>query len=321
MNARRWRYRLEYLVFRMLVAVVQAMTVRGSVRFARGLAFVFTRVLPRKLTRYHVARENLRAAFGDALTDREIDRMIREMWVHLFRLVIEIVQMPRKLRLDNCKQVLDFPQSAWSVRTMCSGRPVIVLSGHYGNWEVANMAFGLFGFSLGVVARDLDNPYLHDWFARFRESTGHALISRRGGGTEMTEYLERRGALGLLGDQDAGPKGLFVDFFDRPASTYKSIALMAMEYRALILVGYTRRLPDDFDDCWWSRFEMGVADVIDPDTFQGPDAVGEMTERYTEALERAIRLAPEQYFWLHRRWKSEPRQKRKTQPAAERKIA
>ncbi|PWG73773.1 lipid A biosynthesis acyltransferase, partial [Enterococcus hirae] len=81
----------------------------------------------------------------------------------------------------------------------------------------------------------------------------------------MTQYMERRGALGLLGDQDAGRKGIFVDFFGKPASTFKSIALMAMQYRALILVGYARRLEDDFDHCWWSRFEMGVADVIDPD--------------------------------------------------------
>lgn len=307
MNWKPLRHRLEFFVFRLLVAVVQAMTVRQSVRFAKGLAFIFTRVLPRKLTRYHVAAENLRTAFGDDLSDRDVERLVYEMWVHLFRVVAEIVQLPRKLRLENCRQVLTFPQSAWTVRTMCSGRPVLVLSGHFGNWEVANAAFGMFGYSMGVVARDLDNPYLHDWFARFRKHTGHLLISKHGGGTPMTQYMEHHGTLGLLGDQDAGPRGLFVDFFGRPASTFKSIALMAMQYRALIMVGYTRRLPDDFDASWWTRFEMGVVDVIDPDEFQNSDAVERITQRYTRAIERAIRLSPEQYFWVHRRWKSKPR--------------
>lgn len=305
-----WRYRLEYFVFRVLVAIVQALTVRQAVRFAHILAFLFTRILPRKLTRFEVARSNIRESFGDELTEPEIERMIYDMWVHLFRMVVEIVQLPRKLRLENCKQVLTFPQSAWSVRTMCSGRPVIVIGGHFGNWEVANAAFGLFGFAMGVVARDLDNPYLHRWFARFREHSGAALISNRGAAPLMAEYMRRHGALGLLGDQDAGRKGLFVEFFGRPASTYKSIALMAMESRALIMVGYARRLPDNFDSCWWSRFEMGVADVIDPEDFTDSDAVEQITQRYAAALERAIRLSPEQYFWVHRRWKTPPPAKR-----------
>jgi KDO2-lipid IV(A) lauroyltransferase len=86
---------------------------------------------------------------------------------------------------------------------------------------------------------------------------------------------------------------------------------MAMEYEALILVGYTCRLSDDFDRYSWTRFEMGVVDVIDPRDFDAADAVEGITQAYTQALETAIRLAPEQYFWLHRRWKSIPGTKRK----------
>ena len=157
-----------------------------------------------------------------------------------------------------------------------------------------------------VVARKLDNPYLHKWFFESRQQTGHQMYDKRGGSNEMIELLEAGGNLGLLCDQDAGYRGLFVDFFGRPASTFKSIALMALQYRALIIVGYGLRLPDD-PDARWVRYEIGCEEVIDTLEFDhSRDALKTITQRYTTALERAIRRAPEQYFWVHKRWKSRP---------------
>lgn len=308
---RKWRYLAEYLVFRFVVCLIDALPTRVSVRLAEMLAFAVFWFLPRKISRYEVARENLKTAFGETCSDAQIDKIIQKMWVHLFRLVIEIVQLPRKLRLYNCADVMDFRNRDDSVKAMSCGRPVLVLSGHFGNWEMAVSTFGIFGFPMGVVARDLDNPYLHRWFMRFREHTGHRLLSKKGGGGDMVEYLERHGNLALLCDQDAGNKGLFVPFFGQPASTFKSIALLALQYRAVILVGYAIRLPDDFSNNRWVRFEQGCEEVIDTLDYQGPDAIRELTMAYTAALERAIRRAPEQYFWVHRRWKSQPVEKKK----------
>ena len=288
------------------------MPLRTSVRLAEGLAYLFVRVLPQKLVRGHVARENLRLAFPQRSAD-EIEDLVRGMWRHLFRMVIEIIQLPRKVRRDNMADVFTFRNRDETVRAMCCGRPVLVLGGHFGNWEVGNVAFGAFGFPVNAVARDLDNPYLHEWFLKIRRKSGGKLISKRGGGGEMTEVLERRGLLGLLCDQDAGDKGLFVPFFGRNASTFKSIALLAMEYRALVVVGYSLRLPDDFHNAHWVRYEIGCEDIIDPDEAGGVD---EITHRFTAALERAIRRSPEQYFWVHRRWKSKPRERVKRQKAA-----
>lgn len=308
---RQWRYLAEYVAFRLVVCVIDALPTRTCVRLAEMLAFVITRVLPRKLSRYYVARDNIRLAYGDQLSDQQVDRMIQGMWVHLFRMVTEIVQLPRKLRLYNCADVLDFFNRDESVCAMCTGRPVIVLSGHFGNWEMATSTFGIFGFPMGVVARDLDNPRLHGWFERFRQYTGHRLLSKKGGGSDMVNYMENGAHLALLADQDAGSRGLFVPFFGKDASTFKSIALLALQYRAVIVVGYARRLPDDFRNRRWVHYEMGCEDVIDSLQYDGADAVRQITERYTQSLEQAVRRAPEQYFWVHRRWKSEPRQRRK----------
>jgi Kdo2-lipid IVA lauroyltransferase/acyltransferase len=315
-NAERLRHVAEYVAFRTIVCVVDILPVRTSIRLAEAMAWVIHRVLPKKLTRYAVARDNIRQAFGKRYTDRQVDEIIRRMWVHLFRVVVEIVQVRRKLRLYNCADVVQFKGRDESVRLLCSGRPVIILSGHFGNWEIASGTFGMFGFPMGVVARDLDNPYLHRWFERFRRQTGHTLISKRGGGSNMLEMLEGRGHLGLMGDQDAGSTGLFVDFFGKPASTFKSIALLAIEYRAYIAVGYAIRLPDDFERHRWVRYEIGYADLIDTEQFTSPDAVRQVTQRFTTALERAIALAPEQYFWVHRRWKSVPKERVRRRRAA-----
>lgn len=309
-QARRWRYLFEYLAFRIVVCAIDVLPTPTCVRLCEMLAWCVHRLLPRRISRYDVARENIRTAFGDDLTDKQVDRMIFRMWVHLFRMVTEIVQMPRKLRLYNCADAFSYRNRDESVRAMCTGRPVIVLSGHYGNWEAAVATFGLYGFPLGVVARDLDNPRLHGWFDRFRRHTGHRLLSKKGGGTDMVEFLEHRGHLGLLADQDAGKRGMFVPFFGKDASTFKSIALIAMQYRALIIVGYARRLPDDFNCNRWVRFEQGCEDVVDPLEFEGPDAVREITARFTRSLESAVRRSPEQYFWVHRRWKSEPKKRK-----------
>lgn len=286
------------------------MSVRQTIRWAECLAWLMTSVLPRKMTRYHVAYENLEKSFGDEYSPAQIDETIRRMWVHLFRVVAEIIQFPRKVTLESCREVMVFRNRKAAVTAMNSGRPVFVLGGHFGNWEASMSSFGVFGFRFGVVARALDNPYLHRWFEEAREKTGHKLLLKSGGWDGMVDIMEAGGNLGLLCDQDAGPRGQFVEFFGRPASTHKSLALMAMEYNALIVVGYGLRLPDNLDEARWARFEIGCEEIIDPAEVLADESVDneveEITRRYSAALERAVRRAPEQYFWVHRRWKSVP---------------
>ena len=137
-------------------------------------------------------------------------------------------------------------------------RPMIFLTGHYGNWELAGYLFGMFGFPTVSVARTLDNPYLERYLRSFRERTGQSLIPKTGGFDQMVEVLQNNRALSFLADQDAGQRGLFVDFFGRPASTHKAIALLAIEHKAPVAVGVARRIGPGF------RYEIRCEDVIDP---------------------------------------------------------
>jgi KDO2-lipid IV(A) lauroyltransferase len=275
-------------------------------------------VLPRRWTRYATAVANLEIAKGERLDPAVARDVVWRMWRHLFLLVAEILCLPRRLRLENITDTIRFRNKPDVVRAFSSGRPVMVLSGHYGNWEMAVSVFGLFGYRMGVVARTLDNPWLNRWFEDFRGATGHIPFAKKGGYDQMLGTLQRGGHLALLGDQDAGSGGVFVDYFGRPASTHKSIALLAFEYDALICVGYARRLEEDRLASGWNRFELGCEEVVDPrDCADAEDPVRSLTQRYTSALERAVRRSPEQYFWVHRRWKSVPKVRgRKARAAA-----
>jgi KDO2-lipid IV(A) lauroyltransferase len=317
---RKLRFRLEFILFQALVCMVDCIPPRTAAWLARCLAWFVHYLLPRTLTRYRVANENLRRAFGDRLSDAEIETMVYRMWIHLFRTVVEIVQSGRKLHLYSYRHVVKFADFTRTNEAICSGRPVLMLGGHFGNWEIGTSMFGMWGFPMGIVAREMDNPYLHDWFLKQRELTGHRMFLKSGDYDQIVQLLQKSGNVGMLCDQDAGPRGVFVDFFGTPASTFKSIALLALEYDALIMIGYSIRCPDRREDRFWSHFELGCEAVIDPGKINGLDPVGEITRQYTSALERAIRRAPEQYFWVHRRWKSEPR-KRKTVESTQQKLA
>ena len=302
LKCRRWG---EYIGFRVLVAIAYCMPVRAQRALAFGLATLLCRVLPHKLTRYDVATDNIRQSLGNDLSDQEVDRIIFAMWQHLVRMICEMIQLPRFANCENVQEITQFTNLKASLGALCSGRPVIMVSGHFGNWEASLATFGTFGFPMGVVARTLDNPYLDAWFRRFRQSTGHVMIDKAGGGPEMVQRLESGQHLALLGDQDAGRRGVFVNFFGRPASTFKSIAILALQHDALLLVGYAIRLPDE-PGRKWVKFDLGCEDVIDARETTTSDPILEITQRYSTALERAIRRCPEQYFWVHRRWKTAP---------------
>src|SRR5438128_1208928 len=152
------------------------------------------------------------------------------------------------------------------------------------------------------LGRPLDNRYVNDWLMGVRERQGGKIIAKKGATEEVSEILEKRGVIGFVADQNAGSKGIFVDFFGRKASTYKSIGLLAMEYNIPVAVGYARRVNDRF------QVEVGVQDIIRPqDWANEPDPLGYITQRYTKAIEDFVRKDPGQYWWVHRRWKTRPK--------------
>jgi KDO2-lipid IV(A) lauroyltransferase len=244
-----------------------------------------------------VVEDNLRHAFPQQ-TGSQRRAMVRRMWEHLLLMVLEIAHAGRKIHETNWRDYieLDHENVAPMVELMLSDRPKLVVSGHFGNFEVAGYMFGVLGFPTYAVARNLDNPYLHDFVTRFRGVTGQHIIPKKDY-DKVLAVLARGDVVAILGDQYAGDKGCWIDFFGRPASTHKAIAVLSLEHGAPLTVAYARRLGRPL------HFAMVVHAMLDPCVPGQPRGVFEITQWYANRMEEVVRLAPEQYWWLHRRWK------------------
>lgn len=289
-----------YLAVRLLVGVVQMLPPRIAFRIAEFLAWAAY-----KVDRRHreVAAENLRHAFPELAADpARLDRTVRATYRHFLLVAVEMMLLPRKMHVGSWRRYISMYTGIGVIGPLFAPRPALIVTAHFGNWEIAGHLIGLFGFKSYAIARVLDNPHLERFLKRFRQGTGQTVIAKKDDFDRLTDVLGKNANVATLADQDAGNRGLFVNFFGRPASTHKAVALMAIEFDAVMAVIGVPRLREPM------FYAVVCEDVIDPREYADrPDAVRAITERYTAALERLIRRHPEQYFWLHRRWKSQPR--------------
>jgi KDO2-lipid IV(A) lauroyltransferase len=290
---------LQYVGMRLFVMFVHMFSLRANYRVAAIIGDLLFKFDRRHRTR---AVEHIRRSFPAWSEDR-IRRVARASLRSLVYLGVEFVYTPRLLRVETWRKCIRLVNMGRTIELLLrrdSG--IIFLTGHFGNWEIAGYMMAVLGFPTVSVARRLDNPYIDRYVIGIREKTGQAILDKKGASSVVPDVLASKGAVGFIADQDAGKRGMFVDFFGRKASTFKTIALVAMEYRVPVVVGYGKRLEKD------AAFEVGIERVIMPDEWQNQDDPSFwITQEFTWALERVIRRDPEQYLWAHRRWKHRPK--------------
>jgi KDO2-lipid IV(A) lauroyltransferase len=285
---------LVYVAVRILICAAQAVRIETGAAIARWMAWLFCDVLR---LRGKVVDENLRLAFPD-WTPEVRHHVTRKMWEHLFLMVMEIAHIPRKIHHTNWRDFVELGRADELIRLMLEDRPTLITTAHLGNFEAAGYILGILGFPTFTIARSLDNPYLDRFVNRFRGSTGQFIIPKKGGYDQMLQVLDRGGVMSFLADQYAGPKGCWVEFFGRPASAHKAIALLALEHQAPVVTASAVRTGRPL------HFRMSVYGISDPQRSDTEcSSVRSLTEWYTKCLEEMIRSAPDQYWWLHRRWK------------------
>lgn len=236
------------------------------------------------------------------LSEDEASRVAMGSMQRLLQLGVDVIFTTRLI--DHCtwSSHVKFKNIDEALNLLLSDRGAIMLTGHFGNWEILGYLLTTLGIDLAAVARPIDNPLVNEWLLGVRERRGMRIITKWGATKSMTDVLSRGGTLGFIADQNAGYKGMFVPFFGRLASTYKSVGLLAIRYDVPVVCGYARRLGDEF------KFEAGVTDIIYPEQWKSQkDPLYYLTARYMRSIEEMVRLAPDQYMWLHRRWKSRPR--------------
>lgn len=291
--------RLQYLGLRLVSMSMHAWPVELNLQLAKSLGNAVYAIDRKHRER---ALGNLRRSFPQ-MSDRQRDRLARRSMQQLFMLFVEVLFTTRLVRIDTFAKFIELDNFRETLQLlMDKRRGLIMLTGHYGNWEILGYVLATLGFETTSIARPLDNPYVNDWLLGVRERMGQRIIAKKGATEEVVDVLARHGAVGFIADQNAGPKGIFVDFFGRKASTYKSIGLLAMEHEVPVVVGYARRINDEF------RFRVGTTDVIYPEDWKSQDdPLRYITQRYSRAIEAFVREDPGQYLWVHRRWKTRPK--------------
>ncbi len=293
-----------------------------------------SRAIGRSLSRSRIGRRHLirsmrhlRVAYP-AWSDRQRRRVAEQAWEHLALLAGETLIMPRLLNLDAWTRHIELREPEAVVTRLLSDRPLILVTGHCGNWEVMGYTLGLLGFPVHAVYRPLDLRPLDRWVRETRQRRGLNLVDKFGAVRQLPDIIQRGGRIAFVADQNGGDRGVFVPFFGRLASTYKSIALLAMQTRATLVVGQAARVHATdrpagdrarfFDEHDGFCFRVEVEDIIEPgDYLEQPDPMFYLSARYRLGIERMIRRRPGDYFWMHRSWRSRPRHERDDKPFPE----
>ena len=291
-----------YYLVRVIICVIQILPLSYCQRMCEGLAWFFGSVLK---IRHKVVQENLKHALPE-LTSVERLEIERGMWLHLFQMICEIALAGRKIHETNWRQYYHITNRRALVQSFIQPRALVAVTAHFGNFAMCGYISGLLGFPTHTIARPLDNKYLHDFLMKFRGATGQYVLPTKGSAEEALQVVEAGETLALLGDHYGGKKGCWVDFFHRKASCHKAIALFSLANEIPLAVVYTLRRGGLME------FELRCVDTFDPAESDGQlDTVPDLTQWYNRHIEDSVLMAPEQYWWLHRRWKDGRKQRKK----------
>lgn len=250
------------------------------------------------LYRREVVRDNLRQSFGQ-LGEAQRDAIAAGFFRHLGTNLMEFLLLGR-LDRGRIADWVDLEGLEHYRAAADAGRGVLLVTGHFGNWELLAARLGAEGIPVTFLGKSQTNARSDRLLNATRARAGVRVLRAGGPLKEMVVALRRGEVIGLAADQDAGPDGCFVPFLGREASFFRGAAYFAWKLKAPIISAMIFRQPDGRH-----RLELGPPYAPEP-AWDEPTAVARLTEIFAQRLEAAVRRAPEQYFWTHRRWKTRP---------------
>ncbi len=293
-----FRARAEGMAVRMLFAVLRLVPWRWAAPIGRLAAPVLAAFDARHR---RIARINLEIAFGAELAARGgAERIMRGMYAHLVAILIETAHMCRTTR-ETIQARVGYEGLEHFERLRAAGRPVVILTGHVGNFDLMALGHSAYGHRLSFLARPMDSPLVYEHLNRMRTQFGNVVLDKKGSGKDAFRVLRNGGVLGILGDQNATrEEGEFVEFFGKLACTHVSIAKLALKTGAAIVPAFISRNGN-------GTHTIHVGEAIEPLSTGHPreDAIA-TTQRVAQVTESIIRRFPEQWLWGHRRWKTRP---------------
>lgn len=289
---RRIRFALETLIlegFKLMARIVPRAWLLRTGRALGGLVATLDR------KHLNIARENLRQSFPD-WTEERIDRTAHRVWIHFGGVMFDLVRILAR-GPESLDGLVTIEGREHAERAHASPHGVVLITGHFGNWETHGIVHAQQFGSIGVVARPLDNPSLDRAMTALRESAGNEVIEKEHAMIRSVRRLKAAQGVAFVVDQNVQEKeGIFVNFFGRPACTTPFAAKLAIKTGAMVLPCRAVMTSD-------LRYRVVYDAPIDPRAFGSGDAAVEaLTQAMMNATESWIRGEPEQWLWMHRRW-------------------
>ncbi len=288
--------RMEYLLLVAFSRLVCALPLEAALTLGRLLGFFIGRVVR---YRRKVALENLRRAFGSEKDEADLRRILRGVYRHFGQMIVEFCRFP-VLSGRQIERLVTMERPDIFEEATQRGKGLVLVSGHFGNWEMMGAAIAHKGYPVRALVANQRNTAVGDLMDRFRRCVQVDAIRVGISVKEVLRALSRGEIVAIVSDQNAGRRGIFVDFFGRPTSTPQGPAAISLKMNAPMVLTFSIREQD-------GRHRMVLERFPDPDHFPpGPEGVRAVTQLYTRRLEHYIRRYPEQWLWLHRRWKCSP---------------
>ncbi len=289
----RWR---DFGLLSLVFLLARPLPFRTLQRVGRRLGLICWRVIP---FRRRVVLDNLQAAFGDELDTAGIEALGRDFYAQLGTTLLEFCGYWRLSR-EQIAALVDVEGAEHLEAVRAEGRGALLVSAHFGNWELMGAWLAASGYPVSFLVKTQSNAQVDRLQNRVRERAGVGIIRTGPSIKAMVRALRDGQFIGLLGDQDAGRDGLFLDFLGRPASVFRGTARMAWRLRCPVVTGFIVRQSD-------GRHRLVISEPVHLDPAWDEDkALVELTRLHTQRLDTMVRKHPDHYFWVHRRWKTRP---------------
>jgi KDO2-lipid IV(A) lauroyltransferase len=288
------RYFFEYRGLMLFLAAVRIIPAAWAYTAAVGLAFLAFTVFR---IRRHVTLDNLRQAFPEK-NERERTRIARHCYRWMGRMIVDFTRYP--VLLGRFGTLVKIENEAVLQRIKQQGTGAVLISAHFGSWEMAAAVCAERGYHLAAIAGTQRNKKSGEMMNQFREMAGIRVIRTGLNVREVVRLLKTGAVLFLAADQDAGLAGVFVEFFGRPSSAPRGPALFALKCDVPMVIGMNVRHADNTYTLHLHEFP-----AVELSGDQTED-VRRLTQAYYRVIERYIRQYPEQWLWMHRRWKTKP---------------
>ena len=285
---------IVFVLFRAIPAPLRKTLFTGCFR-------LFYHFVPRQRL---IAAYNLRRAFPEK-SDRDLLRIAKGAYRNLGIVATEFFDIPG-LTKDTIGKLVEVEGLENCTQALAKGRGVLMFGAHFGNWELEAVAASLLIKPLVVIYRPLDSAVLDALVLRVRSATGNTPLAKDRAMRSMLRSLKHNEMLGILIDQNvAWYEGVFVDYFGRPACTTDGLALLALHTEAPVLPAYMARRPD-------GRYRLVIGPEVEVTRTGDREAdVLANTRRFTTIIEETVRRYPDQWLWVHQRWKTRPCQVRR----------